>query len=186
MANIKRWTVEEEQFLRKSFDSIPNTELAKRFGVTVIAIQRKLSRLGCVRQKQKKWNGEEEEFLRKNFMRMNDDELASHFDVTSISIRRKLHRLGLSRLQEKKKIMKKTQINKRNIMSRINRKKKTKKELVDIYRTNKEYEIFQKIYHEIWRKEGTVKEIINSGNIKMMLVEFEDIGEKKLVMGLSD
>ena len=119
-------------------------------------------------------------------MRMNDDELASHFDVTSISIRRKLHRLGLSRLQEKKKIMKKTQINKRNIMSRINRKKKTKKELVDIYRTNKEYEIFQKIYHEIWRKEGTVKEIINSGNIKMMLVEFEDIGEKKLVMGLSD
>ncbi|MCK9223883.1 MAG: hypothetical protein M0Q02_02255 [Candidatus Muirbacterium halophilum] len=186
MANIKRWTVEEEQFLRKSFEVIPNTELSKKFGVTVIAIQRKLSRLGCVRQKQKKWNNEEEEFLRKNFMKINDEELSVYFDVTSISIRRKLHRLGLSRLQEKKRLIKKANV-KKNIISRINRKKqKKKKEYVDIYRTNKEYQIFQKIYHEIWRKEGTVKEIINSGSMKMMLVDFEDIGEKKLVMGLLD
>ncbi len=184
MANIKRWTKEEEKFLKENYLQIPNTELASKFGVTVIAIQRKLSRLGCVRQKQKKWKSDEEDFLRKNFMKMSDEDLAEHFDVTAISIRRKLHRLELSRLQEKKKMMRQKN-SRKNIMTRINRKRKKQKDtLADLYKINREYQVFQKIYHEIWKKEGVVKKIIDSGAMKMMLVDFEDIGEKKLVMGL--
>jgi len=191
LANIKRWTREEEQFLRENYLNIPNQKLAEKFGVTVIAIQRKLSRLGCVRQKQKKWNGEEEEYLRRNFMKMTDDELAKQFDVTSISIRRKLHRLGLSRLQEKKRMRAKTKAKDgyaRNVRERIRKAagRNTRRERADIYKINQEYKKFQKIYHEIWKKEGVVKDIINNNDgRKMMLVDFEDIGVKKLVMGLN-
>jgi Zn-dependent peptidase ImmA (M78 family) len=186
LANIKRWTKSEEDFLKKNYSKIPNTELADKFGVTVIAIQRKLSRLGCIRQKQKKWNAAEEDFLRKNFMKMSDEELARSFDVTAISIRRKLHRLNLSRLQEKKKMQDKTSF-RQKIINRISKKRKIRKETyADLYKISKEYKLFDKIYHEIWKKEGVVKKIItnDSSALKYMIVDFEDIGEKKLVMGL--
>ncbi|MGM0607088.1 MAG: hypothetical protein ACQESP_01590 [Candidatus Muiribacteriota bacterium] len=184
MTNIKRWKKEEENFLRENYKNISNVDLAEKFGVTVIAIQRKLSRLGCIRQKQKKWTSVEEEFLRKNFMKMSDEEISRHFDVTPISIRRKLHRLGLSRLQEKKKNMRKTQLRKK-IMGRVTRKRKQKKEnYADIYKITKEYKEFDKIYHEVWRKEGTVKRVLTDQGMKYIIVEFEELGEKKLVMGM--
>jgi Zn-dependent peptidase ImmA (M78 family) len=102
MTVTKRWTEEEEQYLREHFKKMTNTELAKKFGVTKISIQRKLSRLGLIRQQQKKWTTEEENYLIEHYETLSDHDLAEYFEVTVVSIKRKLNRLKLKRKKGKK------------------------------------------------------------------------------------
>ncbi|MGM0608515.1 MAG: hypothetical protein ACQESP_08855 [Candidatus Muiribacteriota bacterium] len=104
----KRWTKEEEDFLKANYNKMSNKQLAHKFGVTTISVQRKLSRLSLIRQVQKKWTSEEEKYLQKNFLYKNDAELAKKFKVTPIAVKRKLNRLGLKRSQRKKYIKKET------------------------------------------------------------------------------
>ncbi len=94
---VKRWSKEDEIFLMNSYSKLNNNELADHFGVSKIAIQRKLARLKLLRQYQKKWNEREEKFLFENYATMSDRELAKVFSVTQISIKRKLARLGCRR-----------------------------------------------------------------------------------------
>ncbi len=94
---VKRWSKEDEMFLMNSYSRLDNNKLADHFGVSKIAIQRKLARLKLLRQYQKKWTESEEKFLFENFMKMSDRELAKVFNVTEISIKRKLARLGCRR-----------------------------------------------------------------------------------------
>lgn len=94
---VKRWSKEDEIFLMNSYSKLDNNKLADHFGVSKIAIQRKLARLKLLRQYQKKWTESEEKFLHENFMKMSDRELAKVFEVTEISIKRKLARLGCRR-----------------------------------------------------------------------------------------
>ncbi len=44
------WTAEDEAFLRESFASTPNRELARKMGRTVSSIQMKANRLGLVKE----------------------------------------------------------------------------------------------------------------------------------------
>ncbi|HBC73822.1 MAG: hypothetical protein A2008_06885 [Candidatus Wallbacteria bacterium GWC2_49_35] len=94
---VKRWSKEDENFLMNSYSKLDNNKLADHFGVSKIAIQRKLARLKLLRQYQKKWTDGEEKFLHENFLKMSDRELAKVFNVTEISIKRKLARLGCRR-----------------------------------------------------------------------------------------
>lgn len=100
---VKRWSKEDENFLMNSYSKLDNNKLADHFGVSKIAIQRKLARLKLLRQYQKKWTDGEEKFLHENFLKMSDRELAKVFNVTEISIKRKLARLGCRRNLRRKR-----------------------------------------------------------------------------------
>ncbi len=94
---VKRWSKEDEFFLMNSYLKLSNNELANYFGVSKIAVQRKLARLKLIRQYQKKWSEREEKFLLENYAAMSDGELAEVFNVTRIAVKRKLARLGCRR-----------------------------------------------------------------------------------------
>jgi TolA-binding protein len=47
----KKWTEEEEEFLKNDYMEMSNAELAEKFGVTKNAVQKKLARLGLKRSK---------------------------------------------------------------------------------------------------------------------------------------
>jgi len=47
----KKWTEEEEEFLRTNYIELSNTELAEKFGITKNAVQKKLARMGLKRIK---------------------------------------------------------------------------------------------------------------------------------------
>ena len=100
---VKRWSKEDENFLMNSYSKLDNNKLADHFGVSKIAIQRKLARLKLLRQYQKKWTDGEEKFLHENYLKMSDRELAKVFNVTEISIKRKLARLGCRRNLRRKR-----------------------------------------------------------------------------------
>jgi len=164
--STKRWTKEDEKILKEKFKKLSNKELASLFDVSTIAIQRKLSRMGLIRQNQKKWTFEEEEYLRKNFMKKRDKELAAHFKVSEIAIRRKLNRLGLKRNGRKNKIEK-------NIQKKVSCRE---------YNMTNEYKIGESIYHKIFDDEGNVIEKFKSEEgINIIVVKFVKRGVLKLV-----
>lgn len=105
---VRRWSKEDEEFLVKNYSKLDNNELSDRFGVSKIAIQRKLARLKLLRQYQKKWSQDEERYLNENFLKMSDRELARLFNVTEISIKRKLARLGCKRNLRRKRSSRET------------------------------------------------------------------------------
>jgi TolA-binding protein len=49
----KKWTEEEEEFLRDNFMDMSNADLAEKFGITKNAIQKKLARMGLKRSETK-------------------------------------------------------------------------------------------------------------------------------------
>lgn len=50
----KKWTEEEEEFLRSNFMETSNAELAEKFDITKNAVQKKLARMGLKRSKSAK------------------------------------------------------------------------------------------------------------------------------------
>lgn len=50
----KKWTEEEEEFLRANFRELSNSELAEKFDITKNAVQKKLARMGLKRSQSSK------------------------------------------------------------------------------------------------------------------------------------
>ncbi len=50
----KKWTEEEEEFLKNNYMEMPNTELAEKFSITKNAVQKKLARMELKRTKAEK------------------------------------------------------------------------------------------------------------------------------------
>jgi Zn-dependent peptidase ImmA (M78 family) len=197
-ASTKRWTDEDEQFLRENYQNMTNKDLADKFGVSTISIQRKLSRLGFIRQVQKKWEGDEEEFLRKNYQAMDDKDLAKHYGVTEISIKRKLTRLGLKRDMKKKtqpaekpvaqapaapKVQTSASENVKVKPVKVSTKGSQEKE----YDRSLTYKVGEYIYHRVWKVRGKViDKIQTSGGNKAIIVEFSEFGRKTLQEGYKE
>jgi len=162
----KRWTKDDEAILKEKFKKMSNKELAALFGVSTIAIQRKLSRMGLIRQNQKKWTAEEEDYLRENFMKQKDREMALTFKVSEIAVRRKLNRLGLKR-NEKRVSQNKT------VQKKINRKE---------YNMSNNHKVGENIYHKIFDDEGKVIDKFKSDEgLDLIVVGFSKRGMTKLV-----
>ncbi|MDD2714617.1 MAG: hypothetical protein PHW04_01855 [Candidatus Wallbacteria bacterium] len=186
--STKRWTKEEEDFLELNFEKLSNKDLAEKFNVSEIAIQRKLARLSCHRQKQKKWTKEDEIFLKKNYMKYSDKELSDRFSVSEVAIKRKLHRLKLSRAQKRKEKAETFKVKAAPIVKIKNETTRIVKSNVEVYNIGKKnYELNQKIFHQIWKDEGVVKNLFQTreGN-SAMLVDFKRMGEKVLIFGIND
>jgi len=183
----KRWTSEEEDFLRANYNKMSNRKLAEKFGVTTISIQRKLSRLNLIRQVQKKWNEKEEQYLRENYQDFTDVELSKRFNVTPIAIKRKLNRLGLRRSQRRRTTGKKAKkvVSKEKDPIKQKKPKKVRKLSSSSfvkYNLNKEYNTGDLIYHEIFKDKGKIidKDKSDEG-FDLIVVDFEKGGLKILV-----
>ena len=111
-------------------------------------------------------------------MKYTDAELAERFGVSEISIKRKLHRLNLSRVHGKRNTHK---VN-------ISVEKKGHSSKLEVYEITKaSYSENQKIFHQIWKDEGVIKQIFKTreGNMAMR-VNFKRVGEKVLIYGIED
>ncbi len=176
----KKWTKEEEEFIKANYKKYSNKELAEKFGVTESAIQSKLSKMGLTRQKQKKWTKEDEEFLKGNYMNMTDEELAEKLNVTPIAIKRKLNRMGLKRnavigykTTTKEAVSKSENIIKTDAVSSTE---------AITYKPTLSYRVGDKIFHSVFEKQGEVIEKTKTkGGHLAILVRFEDGSEKLLV-----
>lgn len=197
MTSAKRWNKEDEEFLIANYQKLSNKELADRFGVTTISVQRKLSRLGLIRQVQKKWEEDEEGYLRENYLNLSDKELADRYGVTEISIKRKLNRLGLKRSAPKKPARK------AGVAPLSREKGKTPPRSSDKpaqreapvvmatrgnereYNTTETYEINEIIFHPVFQDKGKVMEKLTTadGN-RAIIVNFHRVGRKVLMEGL--
>jgi Zn-dependent peptidase ImmA (M78 family) len=185
----KRWTKEEEEFLKKNFNKMNNKELAEKFGVSTIAIQRKLSRLNLIRQVQKKWTKKEEEYLKEHYLEMTDAELAKKFGVTPIAVKRKLNRLGLTRKNKKKSKKvetKKAETVKDEKKQKQTETKKTTQPKYVKYSLTKTYNIGDVIYHEVYKDYGKIidKQTSDELGYKLIVVDFEKNGTIILVEGI--
>jgi Zn-dependent peptidase ImmA (M78 family) len=186
----KRWSNEEEDFLKKNYNKMSNKELADKFGVTTISIQRKLSRLNLIRQVQKKWSETEEDFLRENYCDMSDSELAKKFDVTPIAIKRKLNRLGLRRGQRKKVSGEEKKVVQENVVKKVEEKEVKEKKIPQgsllKYNYSKTYNIGDSLFHEIFKDKGKVidKQESNEG-FELIVVDFENSGIRVLVENIN-
>jgi len=72
-----------------------NAHLAKKLGITELAVAKKLSRLGLVRKRKKKWSKKKEEFLRDNYKKLSIDELAEECGMLPEYVRNKIAELAL-------------------------------------------------------------------------------------------
>ena len=91
----EKWTPEREQFLKDNYETMSNAFLAKKLGVTKLALAKKLSRLGLIRKSKRKWSKKKEEFLRANYKLLSIDELATECDMLLDYVRNKITELGL-------------------------------------------------------------------------------------------
>ncbi|MFA7577775.1 MAG: hypothetical protein WC002_06860 [Candidatus Muiribacteriota bacterium] len=199
----KRWSKEEEDFLKKNFNKMSNKDLADKFNVTTISVQRKLSRLNLIRQVQKKWSDKEEKYLKENYNDKSDAELAKYFDVTPIAVKRKLNRLGLKRTNRKKTVTKqeaepkpkkievkkvepveveKVIIKPEPVVKKEQPEQPKKTSHVKLYDYTETYEIGDIIYHEIYKDKGKIVEKQTSHDgYELIVVEFIKEGPKVLV-----
>ncbi len=70
-----------------------NAFLAKKLGVTQLAVAKRLSRMGIIREEKRRWSKRKEEFLRANYKRLSVDELAAECSMTPDYIRNKITEL---------------------------------------------------------------------------------------------
>jgi Zn-dependent peptidase ImmA (M78 family) len=190
MTVAKRWTKEDEEFLIGNYQDMSNKELAEKFSVTTISVQRKLSRLGLIRQFQKKWESTEEDFLKENYKEISDKELAEKFEVSEISIKRKLNRMGLKRTSKSanKKVSEKKdkatdspkETGKKTTTSSA---KKNERE----YKITESYEVGEMIFHQTFDDKGKViDKFFTTGGNKAIIVNFQKAGRKILMETMSE
>jgi hypothetical protein len=98
---IKKWTEEEENFLRANYLNIPYEELGKKLNRTTKAIGYKCDMLGLVISRE--WTKEEEEFLRANYEAIPIKEIAQHLNRTPSATSHKLKKLKLNQDRKRKK-----------------------------------------------------------------------------------
>jgi biotin operon repressor len=95
LRRYKKWTPEREQFLRENYNVMSNAFLAKKLGITELAVAKKLSRMGLIRKGKRKWSKKKEEFLRMNYKRLSVDELAAECGMLPDYIRNKMTELQI-------------------------------------------------------------------------------------------
>jgi len=109
---IKKWTSEEEDFIKDNITLFTNTEFANKLNRTYESISNKIARLKIgkpkifnverIRKNQvnKKWTPYKEKFIKDNLTKYSNTELAKIFGCTVISVSGKISNMGLRRPKE--------------------------------------------------------------------------------------
>ena len=72
-----------------------NAFLAKKLGITELAVAKKLSRMELIRKSKRKWSKKKEEFLRENHRRLSIDELAAECGMLPDYMKNKMAELEM-------------------------------------------------------------------------------------------
>lgn len=101
--NVKIWTTEEDQFLKRNSEKMTVSEFMKTINASWIQIHHRCKKLGInpVRKSQKrpqvkKWTTEEDQFLRQNSENMTVSELMKIINASRIQINHRCKKLGIS------------------------------------------------------------------------------------------
>ena len=94
----RKWTKEEELFLRENSVGVNCKKLAEQLNRTVVAIHIKRKRLGI--SNGNFWTKEEDLFLRENYSNMSSIEIGKRLNRKTPSISSRMSRLGLKRSKE--------------------------------------------------------------------------------------
>lgn len=100
---VKKWTEEEEQFLRDNYRSMSNSKLAKALGRTKHSVDGRIKKLNLKRRAKRKpsesrrWTVEEDAFLESNYMNMPHAKIAKALNRTVPSIRMRCKGLGFTK-----------------------------------------------------------------------------------------
>ena len=100
---VKKWTDEEDQFLKRNSKRMTASELMKMFNVSWIQIHHRCKKLGIspVRKSQKRpqvkiWTIEEDQFLKRNSENMTVSEFMKTINASRIQINHRCKKLGIS------------------------------------------------------------------------------------------
>lgn len=97
MSRAKRkWSEQEEAFIRNNVDTYTRKELADKLGVPVSTTQKKIKKLGLQPGFKRRYSEEEERFILDNYKEMSLEELGNMFGVSPMAIRIKLANLLVS------------------------------------------------------------------------------------------
>ena len=69
--------------------------LAKKLGITDLAVAKKRSRLGLARKRERRWSKKKEDFLKSGHKRLSVSELAAECGMPPDYIKNKIVELGL-------------------------------------------------------------------------------------------
>ncbi len=103
----KRWTQDEDEFLKRHYEKDPHKEIAKKLGRTVKAVRRRVGMLGIKKVDihsrgfvRRVWTAEEEDLLLKLYPTTSIAEIARRLKRSYHSIWIKAQRLGVNRKTE--------------------------------------------------------------------------------------
>lgn len=94
----KKWTDEEDQFIRENVSRMSNAEIAEILIRTVSSVSCRITHLGIARRKNgPRWTVEEDKFLRENVDRMKNREIAQRLGRTLSATQTRISALGIYR-----------------------------------------------------------------------------------------
>lgn len=96
------WTPEQDELIRKCYDSQTHTitELAARFKVPRWVVRRRASQLGIARCKEPFWSKVDEQYLEKHYPKKSIVTIAKHLGRTLTAVALKKKRLGITKTME--------------------------------------------------------------------------------------
>ncbi len=92
----KKWSAEEEDFIRKNCSEKTNEEIAADLGRTKGSIHNRMQRLK-IQPKLRVWSAEEDAFIRQSFFTHTAAEIATHLERSVGSVYRRSSELGFRR-----------------------------------------------------------------------------------------
>ena len=96
----KRWTEEEDQFLRDNARTKMVKEIASELGKSVHSVYKRMKVLNLKEPAYRKWTSEEDEYLINKYGKCELDKIARILKRDKNSLMRRLHRLGKANAKE--------------------------------------------------------------------------------------
>jgi Zn-dependent peptidase ImmA (M78 family) len=93
----KKWTKDDDKFLKKNFKKMKLLELAAYFGIGIGLVSYRARKLGLKKFNSGIWNERNDEILRNNYATLPAKELAAFFEASEQVVRKREKKLGLKR-----------------------------------------------------------------------------------------
>ena len=96
MERGRKYTQEEDDFLRKNYKNMTRKEVAKKLGRTEPSIKKRLIVLGITKEKlnMSNWTKEEDDYLIENYEKLSSHEIAELLNRTEGAVKSRFRILG--------------------------------------------------------------------------------------------
>lgn len=101
---MKKYTEEEEEFIRENFLENSNSFLAKRLDRSIDGIAQKLKEMGLVRRIMNPYTDEEKKFIAENAGVISINEIAKRLGRSQGGVSKFISKLRISKIRKRKKV----------------------------------------------------------------------------------